>query len=200
MMRNGGDIDGILQTIHDNLAYSSRVSLFNELHAWIGWVNHLVGAQSPLENIYAYAQRHLTAARNNQSDGQDFIHRLIALQEAGKINDLDLFNTIMANIAAGSDTTGLTLSAVIYHLARNPRCVQKLREEINTRLAQDQVSDPITFAEAQKMPYLQAIIKETLRVHPAVGMMLPRAVPPQGAEIEGYQFPGGVRTPYSFPH
>jgi cytochrome P450 len=44
------------------------------------------------------------------------------------------------------------------------------------------------------MPYLQACIYEALRMHPAVGMSLPRVVPPDGFEIEGVFLPGGVRS------
>lgn len=187
-MRTGGDIDGILQTLQDNLSYSSRMSLFVELHSWIGQLNHLLGSRSSFENINAYVHRHLAARRHTRSDRQDFIQKLIGLQQAGKVNDQELFNTINANIAAGSDTTGLTLGAAIYYLARNKSCAEGLREEIDTR----QLSTPISFSEAQQMPYLQAIIKEVLRVHPAVGLPLPRAVPAPGIELEGYFFPEGV--------
>ncbi|CAI7653533.1 unnamed protein product [Penicillium discolor] len=188
MMRTGGDIDGILQTLQDNLSYSSRMSLFVELHSWIGQLNHLLGSRSSFENINAYVHRHLAARRHARSDRQDFIQKLIGLQEAGKVNDQELFNTINANIAAGSDTTGLTLGAAIYYLARNKSCAERLREEIDAC----QLSTPISFSEAQQMPYLQAIIKEVLRVHPAVGLPLPRAVPAPGVELEGYFFPEGT--------
>ncbi|KAJ5603228.1 hypothetical protein N7537_006184 [Penicillium hordei] len=192
MMRTGGDIDGILQTLQDNLSYSSRMSLFVELHSWIGQLNHLLGSRSSFENINAFVHRHLAARRHARSDRPDFIQKLIDLQEAGKVNDLELFNTINANIAAGSDTTGLTLSAAIYHLARNKSCAERLREEIDARLAAGQLSTPISFSEAQQMPYLQAIIKEVLRVHPAVGLPLPRVVPAPGVELERYFFPKGT--------
>ncbi|KAK3112406.1 hypothetical protein LTR53_011353 [Teratosphaeriaceae sp. CCFEE 6253] len=53
------------------------------------------------------------------------------------------------------------------------------------------MGDPVTFQQAQQMPYLQAVIKEALRVHPAVGQPLSRIVPPGGAEIAGRYFPAG---------
>lgn len=42
------------------------------------------------------------------------------------------------------------------------------------------------------MPYLQALILETLRLHSAVGYILPRTVPKGGVELEGRWFPEGV--------
>lgn len=201
MMRTGGDIQGILDAIHQNLAYSSRMCLFVELHAWLGLLNHMMGVRSPFENINDYVKARL-AERERQmaSSGgldkmearSDFIQKLLHLRAQGKIDDADVFNTINVNIAAGSDTTGLTLSAVIYYLCRSPNSVQKLREEMDDLASQGKLSDPVTFSEAQQMPYLQALLKETFRVHPGVGMTLPRVVPPGGAAIAGTFFPEGV--------
>jgi hypothetical protein len=45
------------------------------------------------------------------------------------------------------------------------------------------ISNPITFAEAFCMSYLQACMKEAMRIHPAVGQMLERVVPEGGAQF-----------------
>lgn len=192
MMDKSGDTDGILSTIHKSLIYSSRVSLFNELHSWIAFASHVLGLRRAFENVNAYVSRQLKECRESDSDRPDFVHKLLQLQRGGKVDEMDIFNVINANIAAGSDTTGLTLSAVVYYLAHNPRSVQKLRTEIDIRSSEGRISDPVTFTEAQQMPYLQAIIKETLRVHPAVGQPLARVVPPGGATLNDYFFPAGV--------
>ncbi len=55
----------------------------------------------------------------------------------------------------------------------------------------------MTFAQAQNMPYLQAVLKEALRMHPATGLPLGRSVPEGGAVIAVKMFPAGVVVPSS---
>ena len=47
------------------------------------------------------------------------------------------------------------------------------------------------------LPYLAAVINETLRIHHPTSINLPRVVPPEGPIIDGRWIPGGVRTPLS---
>jgi cytochrome P450 len=54
------------------------------------------------------------------------------------------------------------------------------------------ISEGVTFSDTQKMPYLQAVIKEALRLHPAAGLPLQRVVPKGGAHLAGHFFPEGV--------
>ncbi|KAI9692335.1 MAG: hypothetical protein M1822_006566 [Bathelium mastoideum] len=65
----------------------------------------------------------------------------------------------MGNIFAGSDTTGISLTAIVNNLCQNPEVTQKLRKEIEQQISTRQPMDPITFKETQSMPYLNAIIK-----------------------------------------
>jgi cytochrome P450 len=96
------------------------------------------------------------------------------------------------------DTTAISLSSTIYYLYHNTDKLAKLREEIDTMAQKGLISDPITFQEAQSMPYLQAVIKESLRIHPAVGTMLPRKVPKGGMKLAGTFFPEGVSHARNF--
>lgn len=81
---------------------------------------------------------------------------------------------------------------MFYYLCKNPRCLQALLKEIEYVEAKGELSDPVTFAEANKMPYLQACMKEAMRMHPAVGQLLERVVPPGGAVISGVWLPEGT--------
>lgn len=128
------------------------------------------------------------------SGPQDFVQKLSELQKRDpeRITDSDIKQTATGNIVAGSDTTSIALSGILYYLCKNPDVLGKLSEEIDVKREEGKVSDPITFKEAQELPYLQAVIKEGLRIHPAVGFTMPRFVPKGGKTMMGRYFPEGV--------
>lgn len=99
-----------------------------------------------------------------------------------------------ANMFSGSDTTAITLCAILYYMLQNPSTMQRLREEIAGFEARGLLSDKITFNQSLQMPYVQAVIKEALRVHPPLGLPIERWVPAGGTTIAGQFFPEKVRT------
>ena len=118
--------------------------------------------------------------------------KLVRLQAAGKVEMTHMLDAMGSNIVAGADTTAITLSAALYYIYRTPSALAALRREIDDHLPAPKASTPITFKTAQDMPYLQAVIQETLRIHPAVGYVMPRKVPKGGAQLAGRHFPKGV--------
>lgn len=106
------------------------------------------------------------------------------------MSDKELLSHAASNIFAGSDTTAISLRSMFYYFCKNPQAYQKLVIEIDEMDAEGKLSDPITFAESNQMPYLQASMKEAMRMHPAVGLLLERVVPEGGTTIAG-TYPGG---------
>lgn len=96
---------------------------------------------------------------------------------------------------AGSDTTAAAITSILYHLMRYPAAYRKLMEEIDQAAESGLLSSPsIKYSQAVKLPYLNACIKEGMRLHPSVGLTIPRHVPRDGCEISGEWFPGKVRV------
>jgi cytochrome P450 len=97
---------------------------------------------------------------------------------------------------AGSETTATSLSAVFYYLLKSPACLERLLKELddNSRSGffSNYISGLVTWTESQKLPYLDACIKEAFRLYPAAGLALEQIVPPAGVKIAGHHIPGGT--------
>lgn len=97
---------------------------------------------------------------------------------------------------AGSETMAISLAAVFYYLLKNPNCYHKLCKEIKgaiqAGILENRPTGLVSWIESQRLPYLDACIKEAFRLHPAVGLILERIVPAGGAEILGEHIPGGT--------
>ena len=84
---------------------------------------------------------------------------------------------------AGSDTTAISLRAILYYTLKSPRVHAKLLQELSTAASARGLSSPISWKESQELPYLDAVVKEALRLHPAVGLPLERIVPARGLKL-----------------
>jgi cytochrome P450 len=93
---------------------------------------------------------------------------------------------------AGSDTSATIIRAGFLNLLTSPSILGKLRAEIDEAIKAGQISSPIKDTEARKLTYLQAFIKETLRLWPPIQGLLQKVVPPEGDTINGVFIPGGT--------
>lgn len=146
-------------------------------------------------SIRNFAVREIGARKDRGTDHKDLLGKLFDIRDQ-KPKEFDMTGVASmatSNVFAGSDTTALSIRAVIYYLLKNPKCKQKLVGEIDDLHAKGAVSDPVMLAEAEQMPYFQACLHEALRCHPAVGMTLPRVVPPgAGIDISGRRVAPGT--------
>ncbi|PYI11324.1 cytochrome P450 [Aspergillus sclerotiicarbonarius CBS 121057] len=100
--------------------------------------------------------------------------------------DGDLVRDSELAMAAGSDTTASTLSALLYLLAQHPDKQQRLRQEMESAVPADE--EPSHAALIGK-PYLEGCINEGLRLYPAVLSGLQRETGPEGLRTAGVYIP-----------
>ncbi|KAL1863957.1 hypothetical protein VTK73DRAFT_6277 [Phialemonium thermophilum] len=151
----------------------------------------------PTNNVVRFTLGQVNERLAHPSDRQDFLGIFLKAKEEFPevVNDRQVTSYSTTNVFAGSDTTAISLRSAIYHLLKDPPKLRKLVAEIDEVVGdRDCVQQPISFAEASKMPYLQAVIKEAMRIHPAVGLLIERYVPPAGCEIAGTWLPGGTKV------
>lgn len=94
-------------------------------------------------------------------------------------------------LLAGSDTTGNVFRTIFYQLMKNPDVYEALQQEIDEAYREGRMSEPVRFAEALKLPLLCAVVKEAMRIHPAVQLSMGRIVPSEGMELCGKFIAGG---------
>jgi len=169
----------------------SAISWELPLVFWIG--RHLPFAA--MRNIF-YANNVLLeqgrlAVKNSKA--QDFSTSNIfatAVSEAekgdGTLTDEDIQTEAGNLIVAGSDTTGITLTYLTWCVLKQPSLQATLEDEVNNTDAQ--LSD----ASLEKLPILNAVIEETLRLYGAAPATLPRLTPPGGATLAGHFIPAGT--------
>ncbi|RAL17642.1 cytochrome P450 [Aspergillus homomorphus CBS 101889] len=188
------DVNNIIATLDTGLGASSYIGLYIWLRPYFIKALRIAGSLTN-DALLVFVTRHInTGNAEKMLSGSDTIEShspmLQKFLQARAANpdhfrEWDVMTNVLSNIGAGSDTTGLSLSAVFYYVYTNPGVLQKLREELEAA----DLSDPPTFKEAQRLPYFQAVIKEALRMHPGTGFPIFREVPEGGAVISGHYFP-----------
>ena len=109
--------------------------------------------------------------------------------EGGELTEGEVKGQAGVMIIAGSETSATTLSAAAYFLLKHPECREELTREV--RGAFVSVED-ITGDALEKLPYLHAVIEETLRIFATVPFGLPRISP--GEMVDGEYIPEGVEV------
>ncbi|KAI9697357.1 MAG: hypothetical protein M1820_007863 [Bogoriella megaspora] len=92
---------------------------------------------------------------------------------------------------AGSETTATTLSGITNYLVQCPDIQAKLKKEVRGTFTTE---EEITFTALAKLPYLNAVIEEGLRMCPPLPGGLPRVVPHGGDTVVGEWLPAGTHV------
>ncbi|KAL4757704.1 cytochrome P450 [Aspergillus foveolatus] len=138
-----------------------------------------------------YGQKAVTNARANSDSSRNIFSGM--LYEAEKCTDshsglseLDVITEAGNMIVAGSDTTAVTLTYLVWVVLSRPQLQREIEGEV---LALEEGYDD---AKLETLPVLNAVIKEALRLYGAAPGSLPRTVPRGGATLGGYFIPEGM--------
>ena len=156
-------------------------------------VTRLLGASNPFAiRAREMLQERLTELKNPKATARDDITSgLLEARESGgeHIPDLLMVSLIINILLVGSDSTSVALRPIIYYIAKNLHIQSRLQQELDAAAPEY----PISWKVSQTLPYLDAVIKEASRFHPAGSILLERIVPPTGLELpSGQKIPAGT--------
>ncbi|TKA74391.1 hypothetical protein B0A55_04524 [Friedmanniomyces simplex] len=148
------------------------------------WPDHEADASAQKVDNFAS-----TLVQNQESDPFSYQSRLLKAGISSHETEVQCKDLIFA----GTDSTGTNLATLLWHLAKRPDVYQLLREEVAEADGQDPAYNP------QSLRYLDAVVREGLRISMANPTRLPRIVPPQGFAFEAsngrrYFLPGGTQV------
>ncbi|XP_030446471.1 cytochrome P450 CYP82D47-like [Syzygium oleosum] len=124
---------------------------------------------------------------------QDFMDVLLSVRVESKPEDVDADTinkaTTMSLVAGGTDTTAVTLTWALALLLNNPLAIKRAQAELDIHVGRDRM---VKESDLRKLAYVQAIVKETLRLYPPAPLSGMREFT-QDCTVGGYHVPAGTR-------
>lgn len=128
-----------------------------------------------------------TQAREKSGARQHFVDALLTLQEKYNLSEDTIIGLLWDMITAGMDTTVISVEWAMAELVKNPRAQRKAQEELDRVIGSDRI---LTESDFPNLPYLQCVVKESLRLHPPTPLMVPHKAAAK-VKIGGYDIPKG---------
>ncbi|XVF77759.1 hypothetical protein PTKIN_Ptkin14bG0072600 [Pterospermum kingtungense] len=123
---------------------------------------------------------------------KDFLSIILQLQNNGTLEtDLTKDNikaVILDMFVGGTDTTATTVEWIMAELIRHPNIMKKVQEDVRNAAGK---KSKIDADDINKMKYLKCVLKETLRLHPAAPLLLPRKTS-VSVKLGGYDIPSNT--------
>ncbi|XP_076940399.1 putative (S)-N-methylcoclaurine 3'-hydroxylase isozyme 2 [Bidens hawaiensis] len=153
-----------------------------DLQDWYKQVMHII--EHDLGSVWEDSIQKKRSRGDFGSSSKDFVDILI---EKGFSNQQ--INALMEELfAAGTETTSLTIEWFVAELLKNKAAMQKVRDEVMKQISGNVVKE----SDLVRLPYLEACFKETLRLHPAGPLLIPRKAI-ETCEVMGYTIPKDIQ-------
>ncbi|KAL9109587.1 MAG: hypothetical protein Q9227_005767 [Pyrenula ochraceoflavens] len=206
-LEQGKDVEGMMKSIEGMLTYAAVIGQLPWLHPLLGgnplfrllmpametWNQNLVFTLKCINNRASIKRD--GDLLNADVGGKDMLSRWAYVKSSDplKMDTRSIVIHTSVNVFAGSDTTAIALRSICYYLMKNKHEMDKVVSEIDAADKDGKLSPIITYKEStDHLPYVGAAIKEGMRLHSSVGLIMERHVPREGAVICGKHIPGGT--------
>uniref|UniRef100_A0A6M2E970 Cytochrome P450 n=1 Tax=Populus davidiana TaxID=266767 RepID=A0A6M2E970_9ROSI len=183
--------------------YLLGLFLVSDAVPFLGWLDFVKGFVGKMKRtateIDCVFSSWVEDHRRNRLNGsineeeRDFIHVLLSNLEDGKISAVDtdtaIKGTCLSLILGGHDTTFVTLTWALSLILNNREVLEKAQDELDIQVGKHRQVDE---TDIKNLVYLQAIVKETMRLYPAAQLSAPRQAM-EDCTVAGFHIPAGTR-------
>lgn len=121
----------------------------------------------------------------------DLLTKMVGTKESQPLSDEEISNELGSLLVGATDTTVVVLTWLLWELAQRPEWQEKIREEL--RQHEIGFATGITaYKQISELPILNGFVMESMRLHPAQSIGLPRVARFDGEVIGGVEVPAGV--------
>nr|GMD80214.1 cytochrome P450 CYP82D47-like [Ipomoea batatas] len=178
------------------------VTPVGEFVPWLRWLD-IGGHEKAIREtakdmdgvMEAWLQEHKRKRSSKPKEEEDFMDALLSHFDADndipKDFDPDTIvkATCMAVLGAATDTTALTLTWALSLILNNPSTLEKIRGELDIHVGKER---QVEESDINNLIYLQALVKETLRLYPPGPLLLPHECI-EDCTVDGYHVTKGTR-------
>ena len=159
---------------------------FAELLRFLPWqrIRNIMNATKVLQLKGAEA---IAEMRNGETQSRSLFSNIMAEaehDEKGLITFEDMNEEAALFLVAGAETTASTLTCLVWAVQQKPDLQQRLEQEVGA------LGPDFTDEDLEKLPLLNDVISETMRLYNPASASTPRRAPAEGAVIGGYAIPG----------
>nr|AIM58719.1 flavonoid 3'hydroxylase [Cymbidium hybrid cultivar] len=164
---------------------------------WIGWLDLQDLNKKMMKSRVRFGEFLEKIIEEHSSKGidyaKDFLSVLIQINgepnaKHDELTNINIKALLQDMFIAGTDTTSITIEWLLSELLRHPHILARAQHELDSVAGRNRL---ISQSDLPKVPFLDAIVKETLRLHPPVPLSVPRMAT-EDCEIDGYLIPKGA--------
>jgi cytochrome P450 len=182
------ELDGALAIVERHVARYGFIPL--RVPAWLPDQRRFVRAIATLDRlVYGLIARRRAESPTEQVPSRDLLHALLHARdpETGQgMSEVELRDEVMNIFFAGHETTANLLTWVVLELSRHPEIEARVRDEVDVVLGGREPE----VADLPRLEYSSAVVRETLRLHPAAWIFAREAA--EDDELRGHLIPKGT--------
>ncbi|PSR91551.1 Flavonoid 3',5'-hydroxylase [Actinidia chinensis var. chinensis] len=158
------------------------------LHVWVDRIlDSIIDARMKMSTVEI-------AEAFNKKGKKDFLQILLELkgqEETGATMTLEQIKALLTDIVVGgTDTSATMVEWAMAEIMHNPEVMKKVQEELSDVVGTNNIVEE---SHVPKLHYLNALLKETFRLHPALPLLVPKR-PDQSCIVGGYTIPKDTRV------